>query len=236
MDWQVWAIVIGALAASAALVQAATAVVIVRLTHRLADLASGSLEQSQQQVKAAVEATGQMQLQGQLASTPMLRLAWPQPNLDENGELFTVIEIGNASDQPALAVEVRIYGTSSQRKPTGPARATSIQVPVLPAGAKESLRLLSRDIKQVSNPANASRQREPTLDDYGHPIVQPDRLVYAQDWLWVVAAWRSMLGTHVEIAYEWAANNASYEHGWRLRSVSLQPRPDHEAEINFEVD
>lgn len=70
MEWEVVAVIAAGVAAAAAIVQAITAIVIVRLTSRLADLATGSLEQSAKQVETAMAANRETRLQGRLRTVP----------------------------------------------------------------------------------------------------------------------------------------------------------------------
>jgi hypothetical protein len=225
MDWQSIAIIAAVVAAAAAIIQAATAVVIVRLTRRLADLAAGSLEESGRQVETALSANREARLQGQLRTVPMLRLDRPTPFLQLDGELFTTIDVVNASGEPALALEVRMYALTKEKKAEGGIRATSVQVPVLPPGARETLHILSRDLKNI--PSAGFARQAPS----GEVVQAPDEVAYASDWVLVVADWKTMVGSHVSMAYEWAANSPEYEHGWRLRSAEIRPSQDSDERI-----
>lgn len=218
-------IAVAVVAALAALIQAGTAIAIVFLTRRLAKLASGSLAQSERQVSAARAATEQVRLQGLLAGVPMLRIERPKPEIHDDGELYVVIPIKNASNQVALAVEARIYGLTTDRRQEGNARATSAQIPVMPIGGSETLRLLGRDVRNIPNP------RPPRLDGGGHPIHEPDEYVFSYDWLLIVVGWRSILNAKVSLEFEWSANNPAYDHGWRLRDATIQPDPAGEDRI-----
>lgn len=218
-------IVLAAIVAAAALIQAGTAVVIVFLTRHLANLASGSLEQSTRQVEAAHAATDQVRLQGQLAAVPMLRIGRPNAEIDENGELYVLLPVENASNEPALAVEATIYGLTSERKQEGNARATSIQIPVMPVGGNETLTLPGREIRNIPNP------RTPRFDGGGQPVHDEEEYLFSNDWLLLVVEWRSILNASVSLAFEWAANNPEYEHVWRLRAATIKPDPEAEARI-----
>lgn len=216
---------VAVVAAVAALIQAGTAVVIVFLTRRLAKLAAGSLEQSERQVAAAHAATDQVRLQGQLAAVPMLRVERPRPEVHNDGELYVLIPIDNASSQPALAVEAQIYGLTTDRKQEGNARATSMQIPVMPVGGSQTLTLLARDVRNIPNP------KPPRLDPGGHPMRERDDYLFSHDWLLIVVEWRSVLNASASLAFEWSANNPGYEHGWRLRAATIRPSPAAEDEI-----
>lgn len=219
------ALTVAAIAAAAALVQAGTAVVIVFLTRRLAKLAAGSLEQSERQVAAAHAATDQVRLQGQLAAVPMLRVARPRPEIGSDGNLYVRLPVENASNEPALAVEATIYGLTNERKQEGGARATSIQIPVMPVGGSEDLTLYAGDIRNIAN-ARVSR-----TDPDGQPVHDAHEYTFSYDWLLVVVQWRSMLNADVSLAFEWSANSPGYGHGWRLRAATIKPDPAGEQEI-----
>lgn len=218
-------IAVAVIAAAAAIIQAGTAVVIVLLTRRLANLASGSLEQSERQVAAAHAATDQGRLQGQYAAVPMLRVERPRPEVRNDGELYVLIPIGNASGQPALAVEATIYGLTDERKQEGNARATSMQIPVMPVGGNETLTLLGREVRYIPN------SRPARADGGGQPVHDADEYLFSNDWLLIVVEWRSILNASVSLAFEWSANSPGYEHGWRLRAATIKPDPASDAQI-----
>jgi hypothetical protein len=213
------AITVAVIAAAAAIIQAGTAVVIVFLTRRLASLASGSLEQSERQVAAAHAATDQVRIQGLLAAVPMLRVERPLPEIHDDGELYVRVLIENGSDQPALAVEATIYALTNERRQERNARATSMQIPVMPVGGSETLTLLGREVRNIPNP------RPARADDYGQPVHDPEEYLFSNDWLLIVVEWRSILNASVSLAFEWAANSPEYEHGWRLRAATIKPDP-----------
>lgn len=220
-------IAVAVIAALAALIQAGTAVVIVLLTRRLATLAAGSLEQSERQVAAAHAATDQVRLQGQLAAIPMLRVARPRPEIHSDGELYVLIPIENGSSQPALAVEATIYGLTNERKQEGNARATSMQIPVMPVGGGETLTLLGRDVRNIPNPRLAR------ADGGGQPVHDAEEYLFSHDWLLIVVEYRSILNANVSLAFEWAANSPGYEHGWRLRAATIKPDPASDEQITI---
>lgn len=96
------------LVATAAAIQAATAIVIVLLTHRLADTAADALRTSDAQAAAMFQANLDARVQRETDAMPVLDPATPSVRLTEDDQLEIGIAVHNRSPHPALTVDVTL--------------------------------------------------------------------------------------------------------------------------------
>ena len=171
--------------AAAAIVQAATAIVIVGLTVWLAKTASAALGESGRQAKiaeaalkeasnqtaAAMRANDEARKQRQLGAIPLLDVMVDATHqFDDARGLMTDFVVRNPGPNNALDVRLLVYGMSSDHRVEETERCRSKPVPLLGAGDKVPVSVPMNDFQNIPNP--------------GSP---PDEAVFSNDWIRVVA-------------------------------------------------
>lgn len=191
--------------------------------NRQAEIAAQSLQVAMEQASAAHQSVRELQRQAQLRSVGLLRLGVPSA-IDTDKGLMTLVEVVNGSAEPALDIEVTVFGHEHNRPPAGP-YGTSPQIPILLPGESHELRI---DTQQMKNMPSGVRRR----DGGGQPL-RPDP-VYSYDRLVLDVEWKSLVGAVTTASFLWYGNAADYEHGWRLREVVIQPWGDGTDEVRVE--
>ena len=175
--------------------------------NRQADIANQTLETANRQADIAQQALREADRQVRRQSAGLVRLSEPIPEDDPQRGLLTRVKLTNASYQPVLDVEVRIYGLKDDGTVFGP-RGTSPQIPILQPNVSEPVWVPSQDLRQVSD----SRSTQPKDPGY-----------YSYKKLVLEAKWTSIMGAVGFVAYIWHANAPKYEHRWRLRDTKIRP-------------
>lgn len=237
-----------------AIAQAAAALVIVLLTFFLAryakgataaaqhqaDVANRALEAANKQAEVAAEslavAKGDAELaqravresdrQARLQSVGLLQLREPTVQDDAQRGLLTIVQVINATAEPALDIQVSVYGLERRDGSLFGPVGTSAQIPILAPGDSGQAVVNTHQLRQVPSRGPA----QPMVDAGGQPI-KPEGGYYSYEKLVIEAEWKSLLGATASVSYVWFANAENYEHGWRLRDVRIRPWGDDSDEV-----
>jgi len=168
-----------------ALVQAASAVVIVWLTYRLSRIARAALRTSQEQAVAAEKTIAEMQKDRHLAAFPVLAIR-PMPlSRPERDVIRGSLRITNASSTPALDVRVRLS------EALGPGYPIFRRVEEY-AGA---ITVIAPGVTDVEMPLDFSQF---TTDGTAS---RPPRL--EKPWVAIEVSYRGLLGAQVIQRWDW---------------------------------
>lgn len=195
----------------------------VAAANRQATLAAQALEVAQAQATTAHESLRDTQRQSRLASVRLLRLEAPKTAETAEG-LVTLVDVHNKSPQPAIDIEVRVFGHDHGERLKGP-YGESPQIPVLLAGDSSRVAIGTQEIKHT--PSGIPRR------DGGGQRIRPDP-AYSYDRLVLEVKWKTLVGAVLTVSYLWHANRPEYEHAWRLREVIVQPWGNDTDEIRVE--
>jgi hypothetical protein len=190
--------------ALAAVVQAATALVIVWLTLRLSATARNALEASQAQAAAASRSIEETRRQGQLEAIPLLSL--DRPTYRFSGQLELSLFLANSSDHAALGVAVSIFAEHDRGRPETNARIIRSKIPLIPPGGQLLVTLNGHDVQNFGS-----------RDDAGTPTP-----MFSNDWLLIAVEFAGLRGARVQQRYEWHANykGQSEPSTWHLLDVT----------------
>lgn len=237
-----------------AIAQAAAALLIVVLTFFLAryargateaarhqaDVANRALEAANTQAGIAAESLAVAKADAQLAqravretdrqsriqSAGLLQLRIPTVQDDALRGLLTIVQVVNGSPEPALDVQVSVYGLERRDGALFGPVGTSAQIPILAPGDTGQAVVNTHQLRQMQTWGPT----QPLVDAGGQPI-KPEGGYYSYDKLVIAADWKSLLGATSSVSYVWFANADDYEHGWRLRDVRIRPWGDDSDEV-----
>lgn len=203
--------------------------------RRQADVANRALEAANRQAEVAAEslavAKGDAELaqralresdrQARIQSVGLLQLRQASVQDDAERGLLTIVQVLNATGEPALDVQVSVYGLERRDDSLFGPVGTSPQIPILAPGEGGQAVVNTHQLRQVPSRGPAA----PIVDGGGQPI-KPEGGYYSYDKLVIEAEWKSILGASASVSYVWFANSPEYEHGWRLRDWKIRPFGD----------
>lgn len=188
--------------------------------NKQAEIASESLVVASREAEVAQPALRESDRQARVHSVGLLRLCQPTAQDDPQRGLLTIVEVVNSTSEPALDVQVSVYGLERDDSLFGPA-GTSPQIPILAPGDRGEAVVNTHNFRQMPSRGPAG----PTVDAGGMPI-KPEGGYYSYDKLVVEVEWKSILDATASVSFVWFANAPDYEHGWRLRDVNIRPWSD----------
>jgi hypothetical protein len=208
-----------------AIVQAASAVVIVLLTGALAWTAWNALKASREQATSASEATAEMQRQRDemrrqtvLAALPMLRVQPPWPDVDVERSLLTYLDLANTARTPVLGLHLEIRTEDQVGQPGDHAygrHELSMLVPEMSVQiAVESSELFDMKFDWTAAQSIQARGERP-------PYYHSERLLFD-------FRYRTPLGAEIRQRYRWYPNlqpAADETATWTLIQVTVSPDP-----------